>query len=212
MIFKLAIKGRYLLALIPWSFRSGVANRAVRRTAAKGITWVPLWFLVALGCSRQPQAPVLRNEPVYENETEGFRFVTPEGWQLHAKVDEPPGKLDKERLLVQYVRLGSEKGASLDVSMADLPPTTDLAHYLAGPSGGAKSWHLKSPAESMRVGGVPAERFLFTGRMVKEDAIKEVVAIRRGERVYFFTAYLAPGDTKAQQQVRRTVESTLWKS
>jgi hypothetical protein len=168
--------------------------------------------ILGLGCNGQPQAPVLRNEPVYENETEGFRFLTPDGWRQHAKVNVPPGKLEKERLLVQYVRISSEKGASLDVSMADLPATTDLAQYLAGPSGGVKSWRQKSPVESRQVGGVPAERFTFTGRMSKEDAIKEVVALRRGERVYFFTAYFAPGDTKAQQQVRRAVESTLWKN
>ena len=172
-----------------------------------------LFFVVlAAGCSRQPQAPVLRNEPVYENDQEGFRFLTPEGWRIHAKVDVPPGKLEKERLLAQYVRVFPERGASLDVSMADLPATTDLAQYLAGPSGGVKSWRPKGPVESVQVGGVPAERFLFAGRMDNQEAVKEVVAIRRGARVYFFTAYFAPGDTKAQQQVRRTVESTLWKS
>jgi len=171
-----------------------------------------LAFIFALGCSGQPQAPVLRNEPVYENDTEGFRFLTPDGWRQHAKVNVPRGKLEKERLLVQYVRLSGEKGASLDVSMADLPATTDLEHYLAGPSGGVKNWRVKSPVESVPLGGVPAERFTFTGRMSKEDAIKEVVACRRGERVYFFTAYFAVGDTKAQQQVRRAVASTLWKN
>src|SRR5690349_2852811 len=88
-----------------------------------------------LGCSSGPQAPVLRNELVYQNDTEGFRFLTPEGWRQHARVDVPPGKLEKERLLVQYVRLSSEKGASLDVSMADLAATADLTEYLAGPSG-----------------------------------------------------------------------------
>src|SRR5206468_10378475 len=141
--------------------------------------------------------------PVYQNDTEGFRFLTPEGWRQQAKVNLPPGKLDKERLLVQYVRLlSAEKGASLDVSMADLPATTDLPQYLAGPSGAMKSWRLKPPAESVSINGVHAERFTFTGRMSKEDAIKEVVAFRRGGGVYFFTAYFALGDTKAQQQVR----------
>src|SRR5438034_9828111 len=95
--------------------------------------------IYVFGCRSEPQAPVLRNEPVYQNDTEGFRFLTPEGWRQHAKVNVPAGKLDKERLLVQYVRLvAAERGASLDVSMADLPTSTDLATYLAGPSGGAK--------------------------------------------------------------------------
>src|SRR5438128_11020385 len=104
-----------------------------------------LIVLLALGCRDQPQAPALRNEPVYQNDTEGFRFLTPEGWRQHARVNVPPGKLEKERLLVQYVRLSSEKGASIDVSMADLPTTVDLTEYLAGPSGGVKSWRLARP-------------------------------------------------------------------
>src|SRR5438552_12602318 len=113
---------------------------------------IALPVLFALGCNGQPQAPVLRNEPVYQNDTEGFRFLTPEGWRQQAKVNLPPGKLDKERLLVQYVRLlSAEKGASLDVSMADLPATTDLTQYLAGPSGAVKSWRLKPPVESVSI-------------------------------------------------------------
>src|SRR5438552_5185099 len=138
------------------------------------VAWMTaLAAVVAVGCSSEPQAPVLRNEPVYENDTEGFRFLTPEGWRQHAKVNVPPGKLEKERLLVQYVGLSSEKGASLDVSMADLPATTDLTAYLAGPSGGLKAWRLKPPVEQIRVGGVSAQRFTFVGRIGKEDTTKE---------------------------------------
>src|SRR5947209_11558609 len=168
--------------------------------------------IYVFGCRSEPQAPVLRNEPIYENDTEGFRFLTPEGWRQHAKVNVPPGKLDKERLLVEYVRLSSEKGASLDVSMADLPPTTDLTTYLAGPSGGLKSWHWKSPVERLHVNGASAERFTFVGHIGNEDTTKEVVAFRRGERVYFFVAYFASSDAKARDEVRRTVESTSWRS
>lgn len=193
---------------------SRIGSFTIARTNCQSVLRkLALGIILALGCSGQPQAPVLRNEPVYQNDTEGFRFLTPEGWRQQAKVNLPPGKLDKERLLVQYVRLlPAEKGASLDVSMADLPATTDLAQYLAQPSGGVKNWRWKPPVEALSINGVRAERFTLTGRMGNEDAIKEVAAFRRGERVYFFTAYFAAGDTKAQQQVRRTVESTLWKS
>jgi hypothetical protein len=168
--------------------------------------------LCVLGCSSEPQAPVLRNEPVYQNDTEGFRFLTPEGWRQHAKVNVPSGKLDKERLLVQYVRLSSDKGASLDVSMADLPATTDLTDYLAGPSGGVKSWRCLRPVEPVQINGARAERIVFTSRVKNEETTKEVVVFRRGERVYFFTAYFASTDSKARDQVRRAVESTIWKS
>src|SRR5262245_10308954 len=128
-----------------------------RQLLGRGIGMTAMMAILVLGCSPQPQAPVLRNELVYQNDTEGFRFLAPQAWRQHAKSNLPPGKLDKERLLVQYVRLSSEKGASLDVSMADLSETTDLSAYLAGPSGGAKTWHLKSAIEPVKINDVSAE-------------------------------------------------------
>ena len=41
---------------------------------------------------------------------------------------------------------------------------------------------------------------------------KETVAFRRGGRVYFFHGLFGPTDAKARDQVRRAVESTIWKS
>src|SRR5262245_25916538 len=94
--------------------------------------------LVLASCSSGPRAPALRDEAVYQNDREGFRFRVPEGWTQHAKSDLPPGKANKEHLLVSYRR--SSKPASLEVSLADVPESADLATYLAGPSFGAKQW------------------------------------------------------------------------
>jgi hypothetical protein len=189
------------------STNRGAGTRVSRSTAGL----LALSAALVLGCNSRPVAPALRDDPVYQNDREGFRFLVPEGWSQQAKSEVPPGKLKKEHLLVQYKRLGGDKGAMLEVTMADLPSSADLSAQLAGPSYGAKSWQPSGKAETLEVDGVPATRLKFTTRMGKEDMTKEVVAFRRGERVYFFVGLFTPADGKAREQVRRAVLSTTWK-
>jgi hypothetical protein len=168
--------------------------------------------VVPAGCHHGPRAPALDDSPVYQNDQAGFRFLVPEGWSQSARSELPPGKLDKERLLVQYRRTASSKEATFEVSAADLGPSADLADYLAAPALGVKDWKLKPPPEDLEVSGVRGTRYNFAGRMGKEDVTREVVAFRRGERLYFFTTVFASKDTTAQEQARRAVSRLLWKS
>jgi hypothetical protein len=158
----------------------------------------------------RPRAPALIDEPVYHNAREGFRFLVPEGWTVHSRGEAPPGRADKERLLVNYQRYGADKPAQFEVTLIDFPSTSDLAAHLAEPSYGAEKWRPKGAAETLPLKGIDATRYLFTARVGKEETTKEVVAVRRGERVYFFTALYATGDTSARDQMRRVVESTIW--
>lgn len=167
-------------------------------------------LLVGCGCSG-PRAPALSDETVYHNSRENFRFLVPEGWAQQAKEDVPSGKVEKERLLVQYQRLTADKPAVLEASLADLPESTDWGDYLAGPSFGASQWRQSSPAEPIEVNGVSAVRFDFSGKLHGTATIKEVVVFRRGERVYFFTGIFPAKDTEAREQVRRAVASVIWK-
>jgi hypothetical protein len=163
------------------------------------------------GCGPRPRAPALEDNPVYLSDSGGFRFVVPEGWHQYARSELPPGKLDKERLLVQYRRLGAEQQATLEVSAADLPASANLAEYLGGPNYGAKEWRLRGKPEAVTVAGVPGTRHDYTAHVGKEDLAREVVAFRRGERVTFFTVVYAPKDVSAQEQFRRAVDRILWK-
>lgn len=164
------------------------------------------------GCgSPRPQAPALQDEPIYQNNREGFRFISPEGWKQLAKSDLPEGELDKERLLVRYMPTVSGRGATLEVTMADLPESTDLAKYLAGPSLGVKEWKALSAPVALDINGMPATRLAYSGRIGKVQYLKEVTVFRRRERVYFFTALVPRGDTKSREIVRRAVASTTWR-
>jgi hypothetical protein len=148
---------------------------------------------------------------VYQNEREGFRFLVPEGWKQHAKTDAPPGKYARDLLLVEYKHLVHGKGALLQVSLADLAEGTDLAKFLANPSFGVKEWSVARAPEAVQVDGVAGVRRVFTGRLGSQEMTREVVAFRRGERVYFFTGLFPTGDAESRDQVRAAVASIFWK-
>src|SRR5262245_10143937 len=164
------------------------------------------------GCDSAPRAPVLRDDPVYQNNIHGLRFLAPEGWTIRARSEVGPEKVDKERLLVDYQGKGGTRAASFQASFADLPPTTDLAQYLAGPAFGAEKWVVTAAPEEIEVGGRSGLRHLLTARVGKEPANREVVCVRRGERIYLFNGLFAPDDAEARDEIRRAVASVIWKN
>jgi hypothetical protein len=166
-------------------------------------------MLLGGGCQPKPKAPALLDEPVYQSE-EGFRFLVPEGWIMAARGSVPPGPVEKERLLVQYRRVHGDSQATLEVSLMDLPEDTDSAAYLSGPSFSARHWKLMGRPESMEVGGVPGTRFRFTAPVNGAELGKEITAVRRGGRIYFFTVLFSPKDATAPEQVRRSIGRLVW--
>jgi hypothetical protein len=173
------------------------------------------WFsfpvlLFAVGCSRTPKAPLLRDEPVYQNRQAGFRFQVPDGWKQVANGDLPP-EAPQERLLVEYKALTTDQPAAFQVTVIDLPATTNLEKYLTGPSFGSESWRPTAKPETFQINGVEGTRFIFESQTRQENLAREVVAFRRKERVYLFTGVFGSKDTKAREQIRGLVKSTIWK-
>jgi hypothetical protein len=169
--------------------------------------------MVALlaGCGETPQAPPLRDDPVYQNDSEGFRFLAPEGWRQQYRRDVLPGKEERERMLVEYRATASPTAVgSLRVSRADLPPSADLAALVSAPSHSVERWAPAGEPEETKVGGQKAVRYSFTGRAGKGRLAKEVAAVRRGERVYLFTVIFDPKDNDARDVLRRVVSSVIW--
>jgi hypothetical protein len=166
--------------------------------------------VLVAGCGPRPRAPALQDEPVYQNMQEGFHFLPPEGWIMHARAEVPPGKLSEEHLLVEYKRVTSAKPASLEVSMADIPIDTDLAACLEGRASPEEPWRPQGPPEKLEVGGQPAARRSLIGQFVQDRTTREMVAVRRGERVYFFDGIFPADDSRAREQVRKAVASLAW--
>jgi hypothetical protein len=176
-----------------------------------GVLLVAGWTFLLAGCEKRPRAPALRDDPVYQSDSEGFRFLAPQGWTQSTRAEVPPGKVTTEFPLVQYRPLKGPAGASFRVSLIDMSRSADLAAHLAGPSYGVTTWRQTGPPEEIAVGSASAVRHSFTGRAGKQDVVKEVVCVRRGERVYLFTALYPAKDTEVRDQLRRVVESIIWK-
>jgi len=162
------------------------------------------------GCSSKPRAPAIQNEPIYQNQQEGFSFVAPEGWRQRSRSELPPGPVEQERLLVEYRRSQGEQTSTLFVAMDDVPESADLAAHVAKRADRSKSGQPASKPEALEVAGLPAIRAVFENKIGKETMLTEVVAVRRGGRVYFFTAAFSSTDAKARDQVRKTVASLTW--
>jgi hypothetical protein len=167
--------------------------------------------LVAAGCNDRPRAPAILDEPVYQNDREGFRFLAPQGWTQHTRAELPPGKLEQERLLVAYRQREAGSPADLEVAAVDLPESADLTAYVAAASHGVRQWRLVGKPEQFQVNRVSAIRTTLTGKQGEQLMTKEVVSFRRGERVFFFTSFYAPTDSKSRDALRQAVGSVMWK-
>ena len=167
--------------------------------------------LIAAGCSRSPSAPALGDTPVYQNNREGFRFLVPENWTQVASGVLPRGELEGEVLLVKYRMRTAGKGALLEVLCFDAEKYPDLQKYHAEPSHGSKNWKLDEPPETMDINGTNAERLIFSTEVNKQAMVKEIVAYRREQRVYSFIGLFWASDIKAREQLRRAVDSIIWR-
>ena len=166
--------------------------------------------LFVAGCGSRPRAPALANTPVYENPKAGFRFLAPKNWNQHASAQLPPGPLKKPRLLVQYKRVSKDKGAFFEVGVIDLEEGHDIKDTLTAPASGASKWTMTAKPEPIKVGPVPATRYVMQGTVSKENMVREAVVFQKGQRAFFFVGLFYPGDETAKEQTRRTVESVIW--
>jgi hypothetical protein len=184
------------------------------RTAAR--LSVLLAAAAAAGCGGRPRAPALTDEPVYENDRAGLRFVAPPGWVMGLRSELPPGRLGQPLQLVRYQAGpgggdGPEKPADLTVLAVDLADGTDPGKYLADHPVGGGRWAAATP-QSLTVNGAAATRYEYTAASAKAGQLRrEVTAFRRGGRVYFFMTTFAATDTAARDQVRQAVNSVVWK-
>ena len=167
--------------------------------------------VVGLGCRARPRAPALEDTAVYQNESEGFRFLVPEGWSLQAKSGVPPGRIDRDLLLVLYRRFGTHAPAVLQVSLQDLPADADLARLLADSRSENTGWRLVGKPAEVKVGSRTGRRFVLEGKGPTGRMAREVIAVRQGERVYFFTGTFSPADHASRDLIRQTFAKVVWK-
>ena len=167
--------------------------------------------LAAAGCSDRPHAPRLSNDPVYQNDTIGVRFLAPEGWSIVSRSELPPGTLPRPVVMATYVQSKGERPAEFELMAADLPDGADLGQYLAENRIGPEKWAVKSAGQPVTVNGVAATRYTLARGSGRNEFRREVTAFRRGGRVYFFIITFGVSDPENRDQARKSVESVTWK-
>lgn len=174
------------------------------------------WSLGALlaaaaGCSSKPVAPKLdQNERVYHNAEEGFRFEAPAGWGCLGFGRFPAGEHKQERVWVKYRNLKNLRPTFFRAGFIDLPETTTVMAYLAERPPGPENWRMVGVAEKAVLDGTPATRYRFHGSWDDDAMIKEVVAVRRGRRVLFFTGIYPVNDARSRDAIRATYQTIRW--
>jgi len=182
-----------------------------RKTICMSAAVTALCWVVGLsGCERRPQAPVLRDSPVYRNQAEGLRFLVPAGWKQTASTQLPEGLLESQAFLVRYRVNSPEPGAILQIECAPDRAEVDLVQHHSAPSYRVERWTADEKPQDLTIGGAAAQRLVFSGEIAGRKMTKEVVCFRRNGRIYSFVGLFWSNDDKAREQIRRAVESTIW--
>ncbi len=168
---------------------------------------VLLFAALVLGCDPGPRAPLLRDELVYHNRSEGIRFMVPEGWRVQVRAEIPRGPMPQERILVEYVRYTAIL-AVMQFSAVDLPESEEVGGYLQRTNIRTKEYTTSTTESDVPAGDRKGVRILFVNQGA--GPTKEVISIRRGPRVFFFTGLYARDDHRGRDAFRRAVESVVW--
>lgn len=184
---------------------------AARRVGLRraGVPGLLIVLAVAIGCAPKPRAPALVDGAVYHNDKEGFRFAVPDGWFQQIKTDLPPGPVTKERTLVQY-RVFEPSAASLEVAVRDFDEEPNVEEYLTTKKIAGTLWKLREPVAPVSLGDRDAQRYFLEANVRGQRTFREVIAYRRGTRLYLFNGMFLPGDTLHQEQIRQSLAGMRW--
>lgn len=182
-----------------------------RKTISSSASLAGLCLVLSLcGCERRPQAPYLRDSPVYHNPGEGLRFLVPAGAIQTASTLLPEGPLAGHAFLVRYRISTPEQGAMLQIECEPDRPEIDLVEHHAAASYRVERWTPTEKPQSLTIGGAAAQRLVYSGEIAGRKMTKEVVCFRRNGRIYSFVGLFGSTDDKGREQIRRAVESTIW--
>ena len=167
---------------------------------------------LSAGCNSRPSAPALKDGPIFKDSREGFRFNVPDGWKQRARGQVPAGPVEGERMLAEYKCVTCAKPAALEVTVATVPAAASLSEYVTKHTLTGEHWRLSAPTEEFTINAQPAVRITYVLRAGKDkdDMVREIVAFRRGERVYFFKGFYATSDSKSRKEIRAAVDSVVW--
>src|SRR5262249_44964440 len=180
------------------------------------IRWIFLLGLTLLpsaGCNPPPKGRTeqgtplfLTDEKEYRDDHERLHFVPPPKWSMQARSMAAPKHEDEDRLLVKYKNLVQGTTTSwMTLRVATMPAELSLADCLLKKK--AADQTLVGKAEEITIKGRPAARITVKEQVEGYPFIRETVAMRRGERVYFLSGIYYEKDKDSPKLIRESVET-----
>jgi hypothetical protein len=165
--------------------------------------------LTVAGCGRTDPPELQQGLEVYHDDNGRFSFRPPAGWMQALRAGVQKGDRTQDSPLVKYKYAAGKEIAFFQVSAVDLPEGTDVTAFLDKALTRDEKRTSKSP-EDLIVGGIKATRDTFSTKWDREPMTREVVAVRRGPRVFFFTATFPPSNKSIRETVRKLLDSVTW--
>jgi hypothetical protein len=166
----------------------------------------------------RPGQPLLQqhDEELFTDRQIGLQFEPPAYWSMQSRSVESPRDHQAERVVVKYKRLNPGYPlAWFTVRVADVEGDPSPAELLKTRKPPEEDWTVRKPVEDgLTVAGRPAARVTFGGPFDPDgkgerDFTCEVVAVRRGPRVFYFAGSYTTDDPKGQERIRRAVDSVV---
>jgi hypothetical protein len=151
----------------------------------------------------------LSDEPIYENVREGLRFNVPKGWLQQMKTDLPPGPVPKERTLVLY-RVFEPSPANFEVSVRDIEKDEEIAPFLARKEMAGAKWTPRSENTPWPVPEWAVGSYRLQAKVKEILTYRDVLAARRGSRIYFFNVIYWPKHPARRDEGREAMKSVKW--
>jgi hypothetical protein len=155
-------------------------------------------------------APLLQTgDSVFHDAATKFGMVPPGNWSMQMRALPASDEHDGERPLVKYKRLlHGWSPAWVKVSVADVAASTSLGSLLVKRSPG-DNWGQASAVEELTVAGHPAARITFAGQWDKKDYVRDIVAVRRGEQVFYIAGTFEKADPTARRRIQQAVDTVV---
>ncbi|HEY1379138.1 MAG TPA: hypothetical protein VGF55_20215 [Gemmataceae bacterium] len=157
------------------------------------------------------------HQDVFTDRQVGVQFNPPINWSMQVRSTESPHEHRPERTVVKYKRLiPGLQVAWLKVSVADAPGGESPAELLKKRKPPEEDWKVTKPVEDgLTVGGQPAARVTFGGpfdpdQKGERDFTCEVVAVRHGEQMFYFSGTYVTADPKGQKRIRTALDSVTF--
>ena len=93
-------------------------------------------------------------------------------------------------------------------SAVDLEPSANIGEYLEAHNLHKREYRTMEIEKGVAIGAAATDRFSFSNS--GQGFAKEVLPIRRGNRVFLFTGFFLKDDYQGRESFRQAVASLVW--